>query len=53
MAWVYEMDMMVMEGLYDILYLPTARSLHMVTDALISSPERSLACVREDTGMVW
>ena len=53
MAWVYEKDMMAMEGLYDILYLPTARSLHMVTDALISSPERSLACGRKHTGIVW
>jgi hypothetical protein len=25
-------------------HLPIAQSLHMVTDALISSPERSLGC---------
>lgn len=34
-------------------HLPIARSLYTVTDALISSPERSLGCGEEYTGIVW
>ena len=34
-------------------HLPVARSLYTVTDALISSPERSLGCGEEYTGIVW
>lgn len=34
-------------------YLPIARSLYTVTDALISSLERSLEGGGENTGIVW